>query len=335
MQDSLGRQIDYLRLSLTGRCNLACIYCRGGAGDTEWPDAGEPGGGQDGELSMGEIKRIIPCTTALGIRKVRLTGGEPLLREDLEEIVAYLGSVPEIQDLAMTTNGQGLARRAAALKKAGLGRVNISLDSLKPGVYREITRGGDLEETLAGVRAALAWGLEPVKLNCVILKGRNDGEAGAFIALAREQPLHVRFIELMPFRTAAGIASAGMTSAEILETHGELRRLEPETGPVETAYAGKGFRGTVGFISPISQPFCRNCNRIRITADGKLKTCLGHNRELDLRSLLTGPDTALRSAVAESAIAKSAIAEEIARKPGGHHFGEGFVSQRTMDRIGG
>jgi cyclic pyranopterin phosphate synthase len=293
--------------------------------------------------------------TALGIRKVRLTGGEPLLREDLEEIVAYLGSLREIQDLVMTTNGQGLARRAPALKKAGLNRVTISVDSLNPGRYREITRGGNLEETLAGIRAALAWGLEPVKLNCVILGGRNQDETGAFIALAREQPLHVRFIELMPFGTPLGTPSeppfeppqrtqGGQRndSAEILAAHRELRRLQPTAAPhaESTAgpgdyYTGNGFRGTVGFISPISQPFCRSCNRIRITADGKLKTCLGHNRELDLRNLLAGPDTALRSTMAESAIAESAIAEEIARKPVGHRFGAGFVSQRTMDRIGG
>jgi cyclic pyranopterin phosphate synthase len=266
---------------------------------------------------------------ALGIRKIRLTGGEPLLRGDLEDIVAYLGTFREIQDLAMTTNGQGLDRRAAALKKAGLTRVNISLDSLKPGRYRELTGGGGLEETLAGIRAALAWGLGPVKLNCVVLRGRNDDEAGAFIALAREQPLHVRFIELMPFgeRSAEKLR---VVSAELLASHGELYELGPDTkggpgGGVAAVYTGRGFRGTVGFISPMSRCFCPLCNRVRITADGKLKTCLGDNAELDLRNLLDGPDTVLRSA----------IEGEIVKKPRGHHFGEGFVSRRAMNRIGG
>jgi cyclic pyranopterin phosphate synthase len=332
MQDSRGRRIEYLRLSLTGRCNLACVYCRGGT-----PDG--PGGGPGSELSAGEIKRLVPCLTALGINKLRLTGGEPLLRRDLEDIVAWLGTNGEIRDLAMTTNGQGLARRAEALKKAGLGRVNISLDSLKPGRYREITGGGRLEETLNGVRAALDRGLSPVKINCVIMRGRNDDEAGDFIALAREQPLHVRFIELMPF----GAGSAGelrVCSAEILASHRELKKIkepgefeklgepgipgEPGGGSAEL-YSGEGFLGSVGFISPMSRRFCDACGRVRITADCKLKPCLGDNAELDLRPLLDGPDAVLRSAI-EGAIVN---------KPAGHRFGAGFAPRRTMDRIGG
>jgi cyclic pyranopterin phosphate synthase len=320
MRDSHGREIEYLRLSLTERCGLACIYCR---------EAGSPP--QGGELSIGEIKKIIPPMLSLGINKIRLTGGEPLLRPDLEDIIAWLRTNREIQDLAMTTNGQGLARRAEALKKAGLSRVNISLDSLKPGRYREITRGGRLEETLEGIQAALAWGLGPVKLNCVILRGLNDDEAGDFIALAREQPLQVRFIELMPF----GKNSADrfrVLSDEILASHGELREAPPDPGPgskphgdAAALYRGEGFRGAVGFISPISRRFCRSCSRIRITADCKLKACLGDDTELDLRALMGQPDTVLRSAIEEGIFNKAA----------GHRFDEGFVSRRTMDRIGG
>jgi cyclic pyranopterin phosphate synthase len=362
MRDSFGREIAYLRLSLTERCNLACIYCRGAAGPQDdaasWSEAPSPGaagapgaapqspgeapppGGGTGpgdmvpppgvrELGLNEIRRIIPCLISLGIRKVRLTGGEPLLREDLEDIAAYLGSRREIQDLALTTNGQGLAPRARALKRAGLGRVNISLDSLDPRRYRDMTGGGDLGKTLEGIGAALSWGLGPVKLNCVLIRGRNDDEAGAFIALAREQPLHVRFIELMPFG-ANPAARLRVLSPELLAAHGELYPLAPEGpggpgGEAAALYTGRGFRGTVGFISPLSRPFCHNCGRIRITADGKLKTCLGHDGELDLRSLLEGPDRALRSAVEG----------EIVKKPRGHRFDQGFVPGRTMDRIGG
>jgi cyclic pyranopterin phosphate synthase len=321
MRDSRGRQVEYLRLSLTERCNLACVYCR-----VSPPCSC---GGEAGELSVADIKKIIPCVTALGINKVRLTGGEPLLRRDLEDITACLGTYGEIHDVAITTNGQGLARRVEALKKAGLRRVNISLDSLKPGRYREITGGGKLKETLEGIEAALAWGLDPVKLNCVVLRGRNDDEAGAFIALARELPLHVRFIELMPFGAAGDLR---VCSADILASHGELRELEPgqRPGPAlggDTAalYTGEGFLGTVGFISPMSRPFCHTCGRIRITADCKLKPCLGNDIELDLRPLLDGPDTVLRSAIEEG----------IVNKPEGRCFGADFVSRRTMDRIGG
>jgi cyclic pyranopterin phosphate synthase len=316
MLDSRGRRIAYLRLSLTERCNLACLYCRPGASGTR-PAAAE--------LSLAEIERIIPCLTALGIDKVRLTGGEPLLRPDLEDIIAYLGTRRDIRDLALTTNGQGLARRAEALKKAGLRRVNISLDSLNPRRYREITGGGVLEETLEGIRAALAWGLSPVKLNCVVLRGRNDDEAGAFIALAREQPLQVRFIELMPFGEAGDLR---VYSTELLASHGELRELEPEGGAggdSAALYTGEGFRGAVGFISPLSRRFCSSCGRIRITADCRLRPCLGDNAEVDLRPLLAGP----------SAVLRSVIEGTIVNKPEGHRFGAGFVPERTMNRIGG
>ncbi|MDR3148298.1 MAG: GTP 3',8-cyclase MoaA [Treponema sp.] len=331
MRDSRGRRVEYLRLSLTERCNLACLYCHGEFRHGEFPrDEIRHNESRAGaELSIAEIGKLIRCVRALGITKVRLTGGEPLLRRDLEEITARVAA--EIRDVAMTTNAQGLARRAAALKKAGLGRVNISLDSLKPGRYRDITRGGRLEETLDGIQAALAWGLTPVKLNCVIQRGRNDDEVGAFIALAREQPLHLRFIELMPFGEPAA-AELRVCSAEILASHGELRELEPDRssepglgGDNAVLYTGPGFRGTVGFISPLSRPFCPTCGRIRISADGALRPCLGNNAELDLRPLLAGPDAALRSAIEAG----------ILGKPEGHHFGAGFVSQRSMDRIGG
>jgi cyclic pyranopterin phosphate synthase len=314
MKDRLGRNIQYLRLSLTERCNLNCIYCRDG---TEFP--GET------ELSPGEIDMILRCMVSLGINKVRLTGGEPLLRRDLEEIIGLLKGHEAIQDICMTTNAQGLASRAAALKEAGLKRLNISLDSLRPDRYRDITGGGDLREVLDGINTAIRCGLEPVELNCVAIRGKNDDEIDDFISLAREKPVHVRFIELMPMGGSLH-KNSRISSWEILRAHGELRRMPPAyEGKPEERYTGPGFAGTVGFISPVSRRFCDTCNRIRITGDGKLRPCLGDNTEWDLKEAMSRGDGALRSII-EAAIFN---------KPRGHHFKEKFVPKKTMSRIGG
>jgi cyclic pyranopterin phosphate synthase len=262
---------------------------------------------------------------ALGINKVRLTGGEPLLRRDLEEIVERISAAGQIRDLCMTTNAMGLAKRLPALKQAGLMRLNISLDSLHPGRYREITRGGDLEQVFEAIDAAIAAGLTPVKLNCVPLRGRNDDEIDAFIALARDKPLHVRFIELMPLGEA-GHDSLRISSQQILEAHGELQRCAPlYSGQPAENYRAPGFLGTVGFISPISRVFCDDCNRVRVTSDGRLRPCLGDNTEVNLRDVMESGDLRLLKTIRET----------VFNKPEGHRFNNGFVAERTMHRIGG
>jgi cyclic pyranopterin phosphate synthase len=275
-------------------------------------------------LTGPEIRRILDCGVKLGIRKVRLTGGEPLLRSDLEEVIGAAAGNGGITDLCMTTNAQGLAPRAGALKKAGLRRINVSLDSLKPDRFREMTGGGDLSQVLEGIHAAMEAGLSPVKINCVVIRGKNDGESGDFISLARRYPVQVRFIELMPLGGGdTGVFRVPME--ELLTKHPELRPLGKTAGQPALDYTGEGFRGTLGFISAVTRPFCNDCNRIRITPDGKLRPCLGDNRETDLReALLRDDETLLRL-----------MEETVFHKPRGHRFNEGFVSERRMNRIGG
>lgn len=327
MIDALGRKIEYLRLSLTDRCNLRCAYCRGAS-------AGSEGAASctGGELSAGHIERILRGMVSLGITKVRLTGGEPLMRRDLEDIVQAVRSSDSVRDICMTTNAHGLARRAEGLKKAGLMRVNISLDSLRQDRYREITGGGDVEEALAGIDAALDAGLLPVKLNCVVMKGVNDGEADRFIELALTKPLRVRFIELMPMGGARNDALCAANDL-ILSRHPELAPL-----PVSCAdqaavgsqaaveYTAPGFLGAVGFISPVTRPFCGSCSRVRVTHDGRLRPCLGNDAETNLLPALSRNDDELLRSVMERVIFN---------KPAGSCFGGGYISQRRMNRIGG
>jgi cyclic pyranopterin phosphate synthase len=225
----------------------------------------------------------------------------------------------------MTTNAQALAPRAASLKEAGLMRINISLDSLKADRYREITGGGDIAGVFEGIEAAVACGLTPVKLNCVLMRGTNDDEIDDFIALAREKPLHVRFIELMPMGGMRDDARR-VTTDEILRSHPELQPVAPSyAGQPARDYRAEGFRGTVGFISPVSRVFCNECNRIRVTGDGKLRPCLGDNTEIDLREAMQQGGDILRETIRRT----------IYDKPKGHRFSQDFVSERKMNRIGG
>jgi cyclic pyranopterin phosphate synthase len=319
MIDSSGRNIEYLRLSLTEKCNLSCLYCRGRTkpvlGRELKPD----------EIQRDEIRRIVRCMVSLGINKVRLTGGEPLLRRDLEKIVESLKSCGQIKDLCMTTNAQGIAPRIKDLKDAGLMRLNISLDSLRTDRYQRITGGGNLREVLEGIEAALAWDLTPVKVNCVTLRGINSDETDDFISLAKKYPIQVRFIELMPMGEIFH-KNLMVSSREILDTHQELRPLEPSyTAQPAENYTGDGFLGTVGFISPISHRFCNLCNRVRVTSDGKLRPCLGDNFEINLRDVMEEGDEALRQAIRQGVFNKSQ----------GHHFNEAFVTARSMSCIGG
>ncbi|MGN1014022.1 MAG: GTP 3',8-cyclase MoaA [Butyricicoccus sp.] len=315
MHDWMGRELNYLRLSLTERCNLHCLYCRDG----------EEGCPIRSELTLEELKTLTACFVRLGVTKVRLTGGEPLLRDDLEQIVQMLSGFPQIADLAMTTNAQGLAERLPALQRAGLRRVNISLDSLDEATYRRITRGGQLHQVWDGIHAALRAGM-PVKLNTVLMQGVNDGEVDDFLRLAKEYPLEIRFIELMPFSHAGQQTTYQMDGEVILSRHPELRPIpcSAAAGPAQR-YCAEGYCGTVGLIRPISHAFCRQCNRIRVTSTGKLRMCLGQDEETDLRSLLHGSEEEL----------EQALRTAVYRKPEQHCFASGQAMRRSMNQIGG
>jgi cyclic pyranopterin phosphate synthase len=274
---------------------------------------------------MEEIEQILACMVRLGIRKVRLTGGEPLLRADITDVLELVKRHEQISDRALTTNAQGLAARASALKRAGLTRLNVSLDSLNSDRYRAITGGAALSAALDGIDAALDCGLLPLKLNCVVMRGVNDDELDDFIALAKDKPLEVRFIELMPMGALHDRALV-VSAAEVLARHPELRPIdEKRAGQPSVRYTATGFRGVVGFISPMSRRFCATCNRVRVTSDAKLRLCLGDNREIALRDAMRqGGDRLFTT-----------IRDAIYDKPHGHRFNEGFVSERTMNRIGG
>ena len=283
LTDSLGRRIDYLRISVTERCNLRCAYC--------YPrQCGESAASDP--LSATDVVTIAAAAVELGLRRIRLTGGEPLLRADLEDIVARLRGLPGLQDLALTTNGQVLARRAAALANAGLMRVNISLDSLDPDAYAAITGGGDLVPARRGLDAALAAGLAPVKVNVVLSSPAALERAAlpAFVELVQRQPVHVRFIEAMPTCSHVGYLPA----QSVLDALSSRYHLRPVAGPEGAGparyYQLDGSVGTIGVITPISEPFCAQCNRLRVSARGELRPCLFGPAESSLLPALRGRD---------------------------------------------
>jgi cyclic pyranopterin phosphate synthase len=316
MNDRFGRSIEYLRLSLTERCTLKCTYCRADEGLCPKTD----------ELTTDQFLLIVRAMASVGIRKVRLTGGEPMLRHDLMEIISGIRRIDGIQEIAMTTNAQHLSGRASALNQAGLDRLNISLDSLKSERYKEITGGGSLARALSGIDEALAAGFSPVKLNVVLLRGVNADEADSFIALTKDRPIHVRFIEWMPLG-AADQASLRITGDELLLARPYLSPLAPlYKGQPSRDFSVPGHTGRVGFINPVSQRFCSKCNRMRVMSDGALRPCLGDNLEFPLRSTL---DNGNEKQLADT------IRNAIWNKPEGHCFCRTFQSDRTMNRIGG
>ncbi|MDI3281125.1 MAG: GTP 3',8-cyclase MoaA [Bacillota bacterium] len=286
MQDRFGRQISYLRISVTDRCNLRCLYCM--------PEEGVAFQPHSEVLRYEEIVRLAQVAVGLGITRLRLTGGEPLVRRDVVDLVRALSHLPGVEEVALTTNATLLAEYARPLKEAGLARVNVSLDSLRPERYREITRGGDLSRVWAGIAAAEEAGLSPIKVNAVIVRGLNDDELEDFVRLAAERNLHVRFIELMALGESARWQPRGyVPSAELKErlagllARSPLQKGEgglPGAGPAEYYQVSPG--GTVGFISPVSNHFCQSCNRLRLTAVGTLRPCLLSEREVDVKSAL-------------------------------------------------
>lgn len=274
MKDAFDREITYLRISVTDLCNLRCRYCM--------PD-GVCRKRHEDILSFEEIAEIVSAAAKLGVYKIRITGGEPLVRRGCVELCRMIAAVDGIREIDLTTNGILLPKYAAELKAAGVTRVNISLDSLDPRKYAAITGGGDLEEALGGIRAAQAAGLTPVKLNTVLIGGFNDDEIPAFVERTRKEPLELRFIELMPMGGHFG-PEAYLPGDAVLDRVPELQPL-PENGGVARLYRLPDGKGRVGLISPLSRHFCATCNRLRLTSEGSLKPCLHSNQEIPVRGL--------------------------------------------------
>ncbi|MCS7172943.1 MAG: GTP 3',8-cyclase MoaA [Armatimonadetes bacterium] len=325
MLDQYGRPIQDLRISLTDRCNLRCVYCM--------PEEGIPFLPREGLMRVDEILTLTRIAAELGVVKVRLTGGEPTVRPDLLDIVRGIAEIPGIRDVAMTTNGVRLRSLAGPLARAGLRRVNVSLDTLNPQTFARITRGGRLRDVLEGIRAAEEAGLHPIKVNTVVVRSFNDEEVTDLAALTLNHAWEVRFIEVMPFGEVADLALAGVVPSE--ET---MARIEAAFGPLEPldlsgedparTYRIPGAAGTLGFISPVSQPFCSKCGRLRLTPDGKLRLCLLRDDEVDLLTPLR------RGATYEEL--REIFRAAAYRRPFGHALAERmYPQQRVMTQIGG
>lgn len=323
ISDSFQRPINYLRISITDRCNLRCVYCM--------PPEGVPLVSHSDILTYEDISSIIRVAAGMGINKVRISGGEPLVRLELVNLIRVLSQIEGIDDLSLTTNGTLLEERAVALKEAGLKRVNISLDTLKRGRYQDITGYDKLPEVMRGIEEAHRAGLEPVKINVVVMRGINDDELSDFAFLSQEKGWHVRFIELMPL-VNKDIKQDFVSAEEMRHSLASLGELEPCSSPVGDGparyYRFPGAKGTIGFITPISEHFCFKCNRLRLTADGRLLPCLLSDTEVDLRPALRKEDSPQEI--------KRLILEAIALKPEGHRITQGIVSWgRRMAQIGG
>lgn len=323
ISDSFQRPINYLRISVTDRCNLRCTYCMPAEGVSLVPHSEL--------LTYEEISSVARVAAEIGINKIRISGGEPLVRLKLVNLIEMLSQIEGIDELSMTTNGTLLAYFAADLRKAGLKRVNISLDTLKRDRYRGITGCDKLPEVLQGIQAAHNAGLEPVKINVVVMRGINDDEILDFAKLSRDEGWHVRFIELMPLVNK--IENHDFVSVkEMLLPIASLGRLEPCSSPLgngpATYYRLPEGKGTIGFISPVSEHFCFKCNRLRLTADGRLLPCLLSDEEVDLRA-------SLRDRVPIEEI-KRLLLQAIALKPEGQCINRGIVTQkRPMSQMGG
>lgn len=326
MLDPHQREINYLRISVTDRCNLRCTYCM--------PEGGVPLTDHKNILKLEEIVTLVKAAVKVGIKKVRLTGGEPLVREGIVQLVEDITALPEIDDIALTTNGILLPKFGQQLKAAGLKRVNISLDTLKAERFHQITRLGKLEDAWQGIEEALKQGFHPIKLNTIIMDGFNDDEILDFAKLTMDYPLHLRFIELMPIGESNAWASKKrITTAEIKDRLYQIGKLKPVKklvggGPAKY-YQLPGAQGTIGFINAISSHFCSECNRLRLTSEGKLRLCLHSPQEMDLK-------TPLRQGASLDELA-GIIAEAVSQKPFRHSMvDQGWVDdKRNMSQIGG
>ena len=321
MQDTYNRRIDYMRISVTDRCNLRCFYCM--------PEEGICKMDHRDVLRYEEITKIVREGVKFGITRIRLTGGEPLVRPGIEDLIKGIKAVEGIDEISLTTNGQLLKDMAAGLKEAGLDRVNISLDSLLEDKYREITRGGDIKKVFEGLGACLELELKPIKINIVIMKGINDDEIEEFAGLTRIFPVSVRFIELMPIgQTSRRFEDYFLSNDSVMERLPDLIPDEEVLGGGPAVYyrLPKAL-GTIGFIGALSHNFCHLCNRIRLTADGRIKPCLHSDLEVDLKP-------ALRESGEELG---DAIARAIELKPKRHSMKDhrSMARDRDMYQIGG
>ncbi|MFC1992610.1 GTP 3',8-cyclase MoaA [Chloroflexota bacterium] len=324
LYDSFQRPINYLRISVTDRCNLRCIYCMPSDGVGLMP--------RSDVLTYEEIYTVAKAAAELGITRVKITGGEPLVRLGLPRLIEMLASIDEIDDISLTTNGTMLSRYVADLKSAGLRRVNVSLDTLKQSKFEFITRGGNVGDVLEGIEAARSAGLNPVKINTVVMDGINDDELVDFAAKTISDGWHVRFIEFMPLVGEAAAVSQFVSVSDMrkhIEKLGELEPCLPSVGNGPAKYFRfPHARGSVGFITPVSEHFCFNCNRLRLTADGKLRPCLLSEDEVELKQ-------PLRSGVTSAGL-KRLIEEAVARKPLQHHLADGYVPKdRPFSQVGG
>jgi cyclic pyranopterin phosphate synthase len=327
-RDGFGREIDYLRISLTDHCNLRCVYCMPTSGLSFLPPPDL--------LTAEEVALVVRVAVGLGFRKFRLTGGEPTLRADLVDIVSRLARTPGLRDLALTTNGVLLARLAPALAAAGLRRVNVHIDSLDPERLAQVMRWGTLAEVWSGIEAADAAGFRPIKLNTVVVRGYNEDDVVPLAALTLDRPWHVRFVETMPLGTGdparaarEGLVANRETRRRIEAVLGPLRPLEA-VDPSDEArnFVAAGGRGVIGFISPVSEPYCGTCNRMRLTADGRFHLCLLNDDDLDVRG-------AIRSGRGEAAVAEILL-RAVRHKPTGHRLHTGHTTaERQMFQIGG
>jgi cyclic pyranopterin phosphate synthase len=326
LADAFARPITYLRISVTDRCNLRCVYCM--------PEAGLPWIAKDAILSYEEIELIVRAAARVGVRSIRLTGGEPLIRRDLPRLVERIAAIPGIEDIALSTNGLLLGEMAGALRDAGLRRANVSLDTLREDRFATIARRPGLDRVLAGIDAAFAAGLGPIKLNCVVMRGRNDDEIAAFAALTRSRAVAVRFIEVMPVHeNRDDHASEYVSATDILDQVRSIGDLRPVDGPPGNGparyYAFDGAPGSVGVISPLAHDYCETCNRVRLSADGRLKLCLFGDHFVDLRSAVRG------GASEDDLIAIFRGAMYV--KPERHHLdvGQTASAMRALSEIGG
>ena len=314
MLDGCGRTIDYLRLSVTDLCNYRCRYCM--------PPEGVEKRAHEDMLSLEELAEIAAAAVQCGVKKIRLTGGEPLVRRGLPDLCRMLRAIPGVEELCLTTNGSLLPQMAAPLREAGVDRLNISLDTLRPDRFAAMTRLGVLQDVQAGIRAAEAAGFHDLKFDTVLIGGFNDDEIGDFVDLSRGHPWEMRFIELMPMGPCAGWdKSCFLPAGTVLDRVPELEPIQAQG--VARRYRLPGAEGTVGLISPVSRDFCGSCRRIRVTADGRLKGCLHSREEIPLRGL-HGRELA------------DAIRQGILHKPERHHLTERKSdTPRNMNQIGG
>ena len=320
MKDTFSRNINYMRISITDLCNLRCKYCM--------PAEGINKKQHRDMISFEDIVEVVKAGTKEGINKVRITGGEPLVKNGIIQLIEKINSIEGIDEIAMTTNGILLKTMGKDLKEAGLSRLNISIDSLKPERYKEITRGGDLNQVLEGIQEVLSLGMKSIKLNVVVIGGFNEDEVEDFARLTLKEHIDVRFIELMPIGEASNWSKERfVTNEEVRQRIGGLVPLQREPSSPAQYYKLPGALGRIGFIDSISNHFCSNCNRIRLTSDGKLKPCLHSVDEIDIMEVLR---------VNRSDIT-SKLKEAILLKPEKHNLNTSnhVIGKRNMSEIGG